>query len=66
MKKIKAIKYNERICFKCLKESDNIHKYSIKMYQWTCECCGEIIYTHTYSDVFSCPKCHQYYECYDE
>ena len=38
----------------------------VKMYQWTCECCGEIIYTHTYSDVFSCPKCHQYYECYDE
>lgn len=38
----------------------------VKMYQWTCECCGEIIYTHTYSDSFICPKCHQYYECYDE
>lgn len=38
----------------------------VKMYQWTCEYCGEIIYTHTYSDKFVCSKCHQYYECYDE
>lgn len=34
----------------------------IEMYQWTCECCGEIVYSHTYLESFSCPKCLQYYE----
>ena len=34
----------------------------IEMYEWTCEVCGEIIHTHTYSDVFSCPKCYQWYD----
>lgn len=37
----------------------------IEMYEWTCEICGEIIHTHTYSDYFSCPKCYQWYSAED-
>lgn len=38
----------------------------IEMYEWTCEVCGEIIHTHTYSDTFSCPKCFQWYDVEDD
>ena len=27
--KIKSVDYNEKICFKCLKEKDNIHTYTL-------------------------------------
>lgn len=38
----------------------------IEMYEWTCEVCGEIVYSHIYSEHLSCPKCYQWYDLKEE
>ncbi|MEG2289539.1 MAG: hypothetical protein RSC24_06190 [Clostridium sp.] len=74
MSKIKPINYTEKLCFKCLEEKDNIHKYEINYrgygsvfdgedtFLQLCDCCNDNRLNEWFNEQ---PKMEDYYEEYE-